>query len=89
MYNTVNTKRKGNLLPESEEIFERTHKHTETCNISAITDAFLDQKRVNVCEHMVITAPIHWSSSNSPDNLPLPVAIHTKYHQLAPHNSFD
>ena len=28
-------------------------EHTETWNISAITDAFLDQKRVNVFEHTV------------------------------------
>ena len=29
------------------------HKHTETWNILAITDVFLHQKRVNVCEHAV------------------------------------
>ena len=29
------------------------HKHMETRNISAVTDAFLDQKRVIACEHMV------------------------------------
>ena len=36
--------------------------HTNTRNliyISAITDAFLDQKRVNVCEHVVMMACIH------------------------------
>ena len=31
---------------------ERHHKHSETIqNISAVTDVFLNQKRVNVCEH--------------------------------------
>ena len=34
-----------------------THKYTETWYILAIRDAFLDQKRVNVYEHAVITAP--------------------------------
>ena len=29
------------------------HKHTETLNILAITDAFLGQKRVNVCKYAV------------------------------------
>ena len=32
---------------------ESTQKHTETWNILANTDAFLNQKRVNVCEHAV------------------------------------
>ena len=31
----------------------KVHKHMETSDILAITDAFLDQKRVNVCEHAV------------------------------------
>ena len=34
-----------------------THKHKEARNISAIIDAFLNQKRVNVSEHTVIMAP--------------------------------
>ena len=32
---------------------ESTHEHMETWDISATTDAFLDQKRVNLCEHMI------------------------------------
>ena len=36
-------------------------KHISTwklnINLSTITDVFLDQKRVNVCEHMIETAP--------------------------------
>ena len=35
----------------AESIHE--HKHTETSYISEITDAFIDQKRVNVCENAV------------------------------------
>jgi hypothetical protein len=31
-----------------------THKHKETLYISAITYAFLNQKRVNACEHTVM-----------------------------------
>ena len=30
------------------------HKHTKILDISAITDVFLDQKRVNECEHAVL-----------------------------------
>ena len=50
------------------------HKHTETWAISAITDAFLDQKRVNVCEHVVKWAilphvHIHLLSSDSESHL--------------------
>ena len=39
---------------------ESSHKHLETCYISAIKNAFLDQKRVNVCEHAVMMAPCEY-----------------------------
>ena len=46
---TINRKRKGKLLLKNQEISEwKTHKHMETWYILAITDAFLDQKTVNV-----------------------------------------
>ena len=58
-YITKNWKRKRNLLPENEEI-SGGNAHTNTWklnwNVSTITDVFLDQKRVNVCEHTVKTA---------------------------------
>ena len=54
--NTIYMKRKGYLLPESKEIFR--WKNTETWKMLAITDAFLNQKRLKVCQHTVITAPI-------------------------------
>ena len=37
------------------------HKHTETWNTSAITDASHDQKRINVCEHVVKMESHAWS----------------------------
>ena len=44
----------GKLLPKIEEV-SRGKAHTNTRNlirnISTITDVFLNQKRVNVCEH--------------------------------------
>ena len=46
--------RKGKLIRKlMRSPDESTHKdkHTETLDISAITDDFLDQKGVNVCEH--------------------------------------
>ena len=59
-FNAKNRKRKGELLQKTEEI-SRSKAYTNTrklnWNISMNTDAFLDQKRVNVCEHMVKTAP--------------------------------
>ena len=33
-----------------------THKHIEMWYISGITDGFLDQRRVNVCEHAIMTS---------------------------------
>ena len=55
------------LLEEKEETYWKNEEisgwkaHINTrklnWNISTITDVFLDQKRVNVCEHMIKTAP--------------------------------
>ena len=50
----------GKLLPKNEDISrEEAHTNTRKLNwyISTIADVFLDQKRVNVCEHMVKMAP--------------------------------
>jgi hypothetical protein len=58
MDNTMNTgrRRKGNLSLKNEQISEWKSR-TETWKIYfAITNAFLDQKRVNVCEHAVMMA---------------------------------
>ena len=58
--NAKNRKRKGKLVLKNEEISERK-AHTNTWklnwNILTITDVFLDEKRVNVCENMVKMAP--------------------------------
>ena len=58
--NTKNRKRNMKLLPKNEVISGRK-AHTTTrkliWNISTITHVFLNQKRVNVCEHMVKTVP--------------------------------
>ena len=35
------------------DLWLNVHKHMETWDILAITDAFLNEKRVNVCEHSV------------------------------------
>ena len=55
-----NRKRKGKLLPKNEEI-TRGKAHTNTWKlilyILTITDVFLNQKRVNVCEHRVKMVP--------------------------------
>ena len=53
--NSINRKRKGThqKIKRSPDKSTHEHKHTATWNILAITDAFLDQKRVNVCEHPV------------------------------------
>ena len=58
---TINRKRKGNSYRKWRDLrMEVTHKHTETeWYILAITDAFLDLKRVNVCGHTVITTCSH------------------------------
>ena len=48
-------KRKGKLLPKSEEIsIGKAYTNTQKLiqYISTITDVFLNQKRINVCEHM-------------------------------------
>ena len=53
-YNTNIGKRKGNLLPKNEEI-SGGKSHTNTRKhiwyISTIIDVFLNQKRLDVCEH--------------------------------------
>ena len=52
--NTINRKRKGKTHQKMKRSpDESTHKHMETLYISVITDAFFNQKRVNVCEHAV------------------------------------
>ena len=52
--------RRGNSYRTNEKI-SRQKAHTNTqklnLNILVITDVFLNQKRVNVCEHMVKTVP--------------------------------
>ena len=56
--NTKNRKRKGKFLPKNEEVSEwKAHINTWklSWNISIITNVFLDQKIVNVCEHTVGT----------------------------------
>ena len=56
MDNTKNRKRKGKILLKNVEISgrkEHTNKHRLKLHILTITDVFLDQKRVNTCEHMV------------------------------------
>ena len=54
--NTKHGKGKGKLLLKIEEI-SRGKTHTKTRkliqNILMITDFFLDQKRVNFCEHTI------------------------------------
>ena len=53
--NTKHGKRKGNLLLKNEEISKgKAHTNTRKLNqnISTDTAIFLNQKRVNVCEHM-------------------------------------
>ena len=56
MDNTKYGNGKGKLLPKIEEV-SGGEAHTNICkliqNILTITDVFLNQKRVNVCEHMV------------------------------------
>jgi hypothetical protein len=56
MVNTKYGKGKGKLLLKIEEI-SGGKEHTNTWkliqDILMITDVFLNQKRVNVCEHMV------------------------------------
>ena len=51
----------GKILPKIEEISdEKAHKNTRKLiqNISTITYIFLNQKRVNVCEHMTKIASL-------------------------------
>ena len=56
LFNLRNRKRKGTHQKIKRVPDESTHKHMETWNSLAITDAFLDQKRVNVSEHAVMMA---------------------------------
>ena len=73
--NTINRKRKGKLLPKNKEISEWINTWKLEWYISVITDAFLDQKRINVCEHMVARSHIFtlfWSRKAS--------VIAEKYH---------
>ena len=51
MDNSMNRKGKGKLTKKWRDL--RMKVQTETWNILAFTDPFLDQKRVNVCEHVV------------------------------------
>ena len=59
--NTKYGKGKGKLLQRNEE-FSGGKAHTNTWklirNILTVTNVFLNQKRVNVCEHMVKMASI-------------------------------
>ena len=58
--NKKNRKRKEKLVSKNEEVSgQEAHTNTRKLNwnISTITDDFLDQKRVNVCEHTVNTVP--------------------------------
>ena len=66
-------KGKEKLLPKIEEI-TRGKAHTNTLNLNqnilTVTDVFLNQKRVNVCEHKqrlhdVIFACVHINSLSS------------------------
>ena len=57
---TKNRKRKRKLLQKKKEISgEKAHTNTRKLNwnVSMITDVFLNQKRVNVCYHMVKMVP--------------------------------
>ena len=53
VFDSINKKKKEKTHQNMRSPDENTHKHMETWNISVITDAFLDQKRLNVCEHAV------------------------------------
>ena len=61
MHYTKYGKGKGKVLPRIEEI-SGGKAHTNTWklnqNISKVTDVFLNQKRVNVCEHMAKMASL-------------------------------
>ena len=63
-------KERGNSYRKNEEIsgwkartHARTHTHTQKrkldWNVSMITDVFLNQKRVNVCEYTIFTMCLH------------------------------
>ena len=52
----VNEWKESENSPEKwRDLQLNVHKHMETWDILANTDAFLDQKRVNVCEHRVMS----------------------------------
>ena len=50
-------KGRGNSNRKNEEISRQKTTQKLNLNILAITDVFLDQKRVNVCEHSVKKVP--------------------------------
>jgi hypothetical protein len=57
MNNTKQGKGKGKLLPKIKEItLGKAHKLNQ--NISMVTAVFLNQKRMNVCEHMTKMASL-------------------------------
>ena len=61
MGTSIKGKGKGKLLPQIEEI-TRGKAHVNTWklnrNILTVTDIFLNEKRVNVCEHMTKIASL-------------------------------
>ena len=60
MDNIKNGKTKGKLLPKNEEISGgKAHTNTQKLILFILTiiDVFLNQKRVNLYEHMVKLAP--------------------------------
>ena len=50
IFNTNKGKEREKLLPQIEEI-SRGKAHINLIEIFRVTDIFLNQKRVNVCEH--------------------------------------
>ena len=59
-HNTKIGKERGNSYQNNEDISRwKAHVNTQKhdWNVSMITDVFLNQKRVNVCEHTLNTAP--------------------------------
>ena len=69
IYVYIKKRKRGKLFPKNEGISgRRAHTNTQKLNLNilTITYAFLDQKRVNVCEHMVKTAPCESSGKVPP-----------------------
>ena len=59
----INRKRKGKILQKNEDISGwKSHTNTNIQKpelyILAITDAFLDQKRVNICKHALVVSSL-------------------------------